>query len=227
MINVKLVSFKCMGIMLANLCHPYILSTTVLSDTSIPQAIWLKDRASQWWEKIVNESFTADDWLFNFCMLWSTFLCLCNELRSAIQKTTTDMRPAISVERRVVMTLVYVNSDNWTIGHLLGVLTVLERDSIILQGLVDHTGCFTDLNVGWPGRVHDSRVFNNSDFFTKGECGSLFPQQTILMGGVRVPIVIFGDGVYPLRPWLKKPYIDTGSLSTPTKDSTIVKQELW
>ena len=26
--------FKCMGIMLANLCHPYILSTTVLSDIS-------------------------------------------------------------------------------------------------------------------------------------------------------------------------------------------------
>ena len=30
--KVKLEFFKCMGIMLANLCHPYILSTTVLSD---------------------------------------------------------------------------------------------------------------------------------------------------------------------------------------------------
>ena len=28
----KLEFFKCIGIMLANLCHPYILSTTVLSD---------------------------------------------------------------------------------------------------------------------------------------------------------------------------------------------------
>ena len=30
--KVKLEFLKCMGIMLANLCHPYILSTTVLSD---------------------------------------------------------------------------------------------------------------------------------------------------------------------------------------------------
>ena len=30
--KVKLEFFKCMGIMLANLCHSYILSTTVLSD---------------------------------------------------------------------------------------------------------------------------------------------------------------------------------------------------
>ena len=29
--KVKLEFFKCMGIMLANLCYPYILSTTVLS----------------------------------------------------------------------------------------------------------------------------------------------------------------------------------------------------
>ena len=31
--KVKLEFFKCMGIMLANLCHPYILSTTILSDS--------------------------------------------------------------------------------------------------------------------------------------------------------------------------------------------------
>ena len=31
--KVKLEFFKCMGIMLANLCHPYIVRTTVLTDT--------------------------------------------------------------------------------------------------------------------------------------------------------------------------------------------------
>ena len=30
--KVKLEFFKCMGIMLANLCHPYIVRTTVLTD---------------------------------------------------------------------------------------------------------------------------------------------------------------------------------------------------
>ena len=34
--------------------------------------------------------------------------------------------------------------------------------SIILQGTVDHAGRFIDVYVGWPGRVHDARVFSNS-----------------------------------------------------------------
>ena len=34
--------------------------------------------------------------------------------------------------------------------------------SIILQGTADHRGHFTDIYVGWPGRVHDTRVFANS-----------------------------------------------------------------
>ena len=32
--KVKLDISKCIGIILANLCHPYVLSTTVLSDTT-------------------------------------------------------------------------------------------------------------------------------------------------------------------------------------------------
>ena len=31
--------------------------------------------------------------------------------------------------------------------------------SVILQGTIDHTGRFIDVYVGWPGRVHDARVF--------------------------------------------------------------------
>ena len=270
-----------------------LLVCSAVVNTSIPQAVWQKDRASHWWKKLVNESFTANDWLSNFRMSRSAFLYLCNELRSKIQKMDTDMRPAISVEERVAMTLWFMstNSGYRTIGHLFGVSTAsvckIRQDvcrdivrtllqkyihiptdsalstvlsgfarkgfpqcagaidgchilieapqycpadyhnrkgwhSIILQGLVDHTGCFTDINVGWPGRVHDSRVFHNSDLFAKGECGSLFPQQTILMGGVRVHIVIVGDAAFPLRPWLMKPYMNTGSLSTPKNNSIII-----
>ena len=64
--------------------------------------------------------------------------------------------------------------------------------SVILQGVVDHVGCFTDINVGWPGRVHDSRVLQNSELFAKGECGGLFPNDCVLMHGTRVPVVIVG-----------------------------------
>ena len=139
-------------------------------------------------------------------------------VRSEITKKDTEMRPAISVEKCVAMTLWFLatNADYRTIGHLFGVskasvcvirkqaccaiVNVLLRKyialptgsdlatvlngfarkgfphcdgshipievlqdspadyhnrkgwhSVILQGLVDHIGCFTDINVGWPG----------------------------------------------------------------------------
>ncbi|KAG6939979.1 hypothetical protein G0U57_020863 [Chelydra serpentina] len=39
--------------------------------------------------------------------------------------------------------------------------------SMVLQALVDHKGCFTNINVGWPGKVHDARVFRNSGLFRR------------------------------------------------------------
>ncbi|CAM4623178.1 unnamed protein product [Lepidochelys kempii] len=37
--------------------------------------------------------------------------------------------------------------------------------SIVLQTLVDHKGRFTNINVGWPGKVQDARIFRNSGLF--------------------------------------------------------------
>ena len=50
--------------------------------------------------------------------------------------------------------------------------------SIILQGVVNHNGLFTDVYVGWPGRVHDARVFSNLALYMKGQEGSLLPNWT-------------------------------------------------
>ena len=41
--------------------------------------------------------------------------------------------------------------------------------SVIMQGLMDHNGCFTDVNIGWSGCVHDTRVLHNSELFSKAE----------------------------------------------------------
>jgi len=34
--------------------------------------------------------------------------------------------------------------------------------SMIVQALVDHNCMFRNICVGWPGSVHDARVFSNS-----------------------------------------------------------------
>ena len=39
--------------------------------------------------------------------------------------------------------------------------------SIEAQAVVDHNGLFKDLCIGWPGSVHDARVFSNSMLYSK------------------------------------------------------------
>ena len=77
--------------------------------------------------------------------------------------------------------------------------------SIIMQAVVDFRGLFMDVNIGWPGKVHDARVFANSSFFKKGSNGTLFPNWKHTIGNVDVPLLILGDPAYPL---LMKPYLE-------------------
>ena len=64
--------------------------------------------------------------------------------------------------------------------------------SVIMQGVVDHRYRFMDVQVGWPGGVHDARVFANSGLFIKGNDGTLFPDWKKEIGGVQVPIYLLG-----------------------------------
>ncbi|XP_050818238.1 uncharacterized protein LOC127055383 [Gopherus flavomarginatus] len=82
--------------------------------------------------------------------------------------------------------------------------------SVVLQALVDHRGRFIDIYTGWPGKVHDARIFRNSGLFMKLQAGTFFPDHKITVGDVEMPIVILGDPTYPLMPWLMKLY--TGKL---------------
>ena len=78
--------------------------------------------------------------------------------------------------------------------------------SIIMQAVVDYRGRFLDVYIGWPGKVHDARVFVNSSLYSKGNNGTLLPNYSRTLSGVQVPLVILGDPAYPLLPWLMKPY---------------------
>lgn len=78
--------------------------------------------------------------------------------------------------------------------------------------MVDHLYRFTDIYIGWPGRVHDARVFGNSTLYQKGVNGTLFPEWTKTIAQEEIPLVVLGDPAYPLLPWVMKPYIDNGHL---------------
>ena len=85
--------------------------------------------------------------------------------------------------------------------------------SILIQGVVDSQGCFIDVNIGWPGKVHDARVLANSTFYHKATSGNLFSDWKRVINGVEVPLLVLGDPGYPLLPWLMKPFTDNGHLT--------------
>ena len=85
--------------------------------------------------------------------------------------------------------------------------------SIILQGVVDHRYRFIDINVGWPGSVHDARVLANSSLYHKAVTGTLLPASTRRIAGEDVPLFLLGDSAYPLLTWLMKPFPHNSHLS--------------
>ncbi|XP_065134336.1 uncharacterized protein [Paramisgurnus dabryanus] len=88
--------------------------------------------------------------------------------------------------------------------------------SIVLQAVVDHNFCFTDVYVGWPGRTHDARVLSNSPIYHMAEAhdGYLFPREkSIMVDGVTIPVHLIGDAAYPLKKWLMKGFTSHPNLT--------------
>ena len=89
---------------------------------------------------------------------------------------------------------------------------------MLVQAVVDHDYLFRDICVGWPGSVHDARVFTNSmlygritedDLIAKGDTHTLL--------GNTVHVCTIGDAAYPPETWLMKPLTDNGSLTEEEK----------
>ncbi len=52
--------------------------------------------------------------------------------------------------------------------------------TIVMQAVVDFHGIFMNVNIGWPvigwpGKVHNARVFVNSSIYQQAESGTIFP----------------------------------------------------
>ena len=59
-----------------------------------------------------------------------------------------------------------------------------QRHSVVLQGICDSSGKFTDVYAGWPGSLHDNRVLRNSPIFerTLADQQAVFPGNTFIIG---------------------------------------------
>lgn len=264
--------------------------TTLLScETSLVFQNSMIIRSDHWWCDIVMRTFTDRDWLENFRMSKETFNYLCHQMSTSLRRQDTVFRKAISVEKRVAVTLWFLATpcEYRTISHLFGIArsTVCEivqetcslivstlfhkyisfptgdkltavvdafkskwgvpqcvgsidgchipisspamnrTDyynrkgwySMILQGVVDDSYRFIDINVGWPGSVHDARVFAQSSIFKKISEGTLLPDQTTTVNGVNIPLYLIGDSAYPIKSWLMKPFTHGTVLTTEQK----------
>jgi hypothetical protein len=76
--------------------------------------------------------------------------------------------------------------------------------SIVLQAVIDSSGKFIDIFVGYPGSTHDSRIFCNSPInHMLTSSSSVIPSNAYILG----------DAGYPCQNWLLTPYRDNGRLT--------------
>nr|XP_022290446.1 protein ANTAGONIST OF LIKE HETEROCHROMATIN PROTEIN 1-like [Crassostrea virginica] len=82
--------------------------------------------------------------------------------------------------------------------HPMSYLNRKKDYSVILQAVCDHKLRFTDIVSGWPGSVHDARVFKNSELYSRSH--QLFPgiciylvMRHILCTGIKtISVVLLG-----------------------------------
>lgn len=89
--------------------------------------------------------------------------------------------------------------------------------SIVLQAVCDLQNRFIDVYSGWPGSVHDSRVFANSDLKQAIDAGERLQGRSVNIMNQWVKPYIVGDAGYPTTTYLMVPY---PGRNLPQKQST-------
>jgi len=89
--------------------------------------------------------------------------------------------------------------------------------SVVLQGIVDSNYLFRDVCVGWPGSVHDARVFSNSGIFTKLTSEKVLDCNYLRIQDKNISLFLIGDSAYPLKTFLMKPFAFNTALTNQQK----------
>lgn len=82
----------------------------------------------------------------------------------------------------------------------------IGQSSIQVQAVCDNKMRFVDVFAGYPGSVHDARVFKESPLFEMLERKGIVKEGHLL-----------GDAAYPLKTYLLTPYRDNGHLNPSQK----------
>ena len=87
--------------------------------------------------------------------------------------------------------------------------------SDVLLALVDAHYRFIWASIGAPGNTHCSTYFQRTSLCEKITKGELILSKVQRVDDIEIPIQILGDGAFPLRSWLMRPY--GNALRTPDK----------
>ena len=66
-----------------------LLGISIIQVCTAPLSVWVRERSSNWWSRIVLEMFGPHDWIENFRMRKETFVYLCNAIRHVIVRRNT------------------------------------------------------------------------------------------------------------------------------------------
>ena len=78
--------------------------------------------------------------------------------------------------------------------------------SVVLMALVDAKYRFIWASVGYPGNSHDSIIFQSTHLWQEITENQAIPLIGKDVDSVNIQPVILGDGAFPLKSWLMKPY---------------------
>ena len=80
--------------------------------------------------------------------------------------------------------------------------------SVILLALVDAKYRFIWAALGAPGNTHDFTYFQSTRLWENITEERVLPEKFQFIGDVHVPPMILGDGTFPMKSWVCKPYGD-------------------
>lgn len=80
--------------------------------------------------------------------------------------------------------------------------------STILMAVCDANYAFTHVSIGSYGKESDATIFSNMALAKRLEekVEPVPPEEEIVPGGPSMPYFFVGDEIFPLKPWLMKPY---------------------